>query len=123
PVDAFGLLGPESLGILDRSLIERLVLGGIDPGAAGQVRRNGKELRLGHGSGVPSDDCLLVDRPSGGPSGEIRIIHGTPASNKVCAHQGPGRGMTARCRLCRLPAMCGLRLALTLCVLLLAPVT
>ena len=35
PGDAFGLLGPETIGIGERSLVHRLVVGGVDEGALG----------------------------------------------------------------------------------------
>src|SRR6202022_3319627 len=47
PADALGLFGPESIGIADRARIHLLVLGLIDKGALGPIRRHVINL-LGH---------------------------------------------------------------------------
>src|SRR5229473_4914749 len=47
PADALGLFGPEPVGIADRARIHLLVLGLIDPGALGPIRRHVVNL-LGH---------------------------------------------------------------------------
>src|SRR3981081_4963049 len=40
PADALSLFGPESVGIADRARVHLLVLGLIDPGALGPIRRH-----------------------------------------------------------------------------------
>ena len=47
PVDALGLLGPEAVGVRDRAGVHFLVLGLVDPGALGPIRRHVVDL-LGH---------------------------------------------------------------------------